>query len=71
MGSLGHHCKSLHFRTTREIDYEQKVTFDSHIHLRQTETFEVVQGVLGVVKNGVEYAIGKEDGPVSVTPGVR
>lgn len=42
-----------------------------HIHLRQTETFEVEQGVLGVVKNGVEYAIRKEDGPVSITPGTR
>ncbi|KAF3763872.1 hypothetical protein M406DRAFT_323355 [Cryphonectria parasitica EP155] len=42
-----------------------------HIHLRQKETFEVEQGVLGIVKNGVEYAIRKEDGPVSVTPGVR
>lgn len=42
-----------------------------HIHLRQKETFEVEQGVLGVVKNGVEYAIKPGDGPVSITPGVR
>lgn len=42
-----------------------------HIHLRQKETFEVEQGVLGVEKNGVEYVIKKGDGPVSIAPGVR
>lgn len=31
----------------------------------------VEQGVLGVVKNGVEYAVKKGDGPVSVPPGIR
>jgi hypothetical protein len=35
------------------------------------ETFQVEQGVLGVVKNGQEYAVTKGDGPVSITPGVR
>lgn len=47
------------------------MTLNRHIHLRQIETFEVEQGVLGVVKNGVEHAIRKEDGPVSISPGVR
>lgn len=42
-----------------------------HIHLRQEETFDVEQGVLGVEKNGVEFAITKDDGPVSISPGVR
>lgn len=42
-----------------------------HIHLSQKETFSVEQGVLGVVQNGKEYAITKDDGPVSIEPGVR
>lgn len=42
-----------------------------HIHLSQKETFQVEQGVLGVVKNGKEIAISKDDGPVSIEPGAR
>lgn len=42
-----------------------------HIHLSQKETFSVEKGVLGVVQNGKEYAITKDDGPVSIAPGVR
>ncbi|CAN8104647.1 unnamed protein product [Discula destructiva] len=42
-----------------------------HIHLRQAEIFEVEQGVLGVIRNGVEIAVKKEDGPVLIEPGVR
>ncbi|KAK2609449.1 hypothetical protein N8I77_002946 [Diaporthe amygdali] len=42
-----------------------------HIHLRQDEHFEVQQGVLGVVKNGKEYAITKDDGRISVPSGAR
>lgn len=54
-----------------ELFPSKLITPHSHIHLRQVETFEVEQGVLGVVKNGVEHAIRKEDGPVSIEPGTR
>ncbi|PSR88629.1 major facilitator superfamily domain-containing protein [Coniella lustricola] len=67
----GHRAtKETHYRSSKTVrDGESGPPL--HIHLRQTETFEVEQGVLGVVKNGVEYAIRKEDGPVSIPPGVR
>ncbi|KAK0622038.1 hypothetical protein B0T17DRAFT_618402 [Bombardia bombarda] len=42
-----------------------------HIHLRQTEYFEVVQGVLGAVKNEKEVAWTKDDGLLKITPGTR
>lgn len=42
-----------------------------HIHLRQDEHFEVQQGVLGVVRNGKEYAVSKNDGRISVPSGAR
>lgn len=42
-----------------------------HIHLQQTEYFEVQQGVLGVVKNGQEYKLTADSGTVSIPPGTR
>jgi uncharacterized cupin superfamily protein len=42
-----------------------------HIHLRQEETFQVQQGVLGVVVNGKKHAVSKDDGPISVPAGAR
>ncbi|PHH90756.1 hypothetical protein CDD83_2752 [Cordyceps sp. RAO-2017] len=42
-----------------------------HIHLQQTEYFEVEQGVIGIVKNGQELALTKEDGVIEVPPGTR
>ncbi|KAG8158053.1 hypothetical protein KVR01_011814 [Diaporthe batatas] len=42
-----------------------------HIHLRQEETFEVQQGVLGVVLNGKEHAVSKDDGRIVVPCGAR
>lgn len=47
------------------------LSITSHIHLRQAEYFQVVQGVLGVVQNGKEVALTKEDGPVGIPAGVR
>lgn len=42
-----------------------------HIHLRQDETFEVQQGVLGVAVNGKEHAVSKNDGRITVPCGAR
>ena len=42
-----------------------------HIHLAQDEYFKVEQGVLGAVKDGVEYAITKDDGVLFIPAGVR
>lgn len=42
-----------------------------HIHCLQDEFFKVEQGVLGVVKNGVEYAITKDDGVFPIPRGTR
>ncbi|KAK9415300.1 hypothetical protein SUNI508_02148 [Seiridium unicorne] len=65
-------------RTVQETHYmNKKAVRDGlsgpplHIHLKQKEFFKVEQGVLGVVKNGKEYALTKEDAPVSIEPGTR
>ncbi|KAK6221164.1 hypothetical protein QIS74_04893 [Colletotrichum tabaci] len=42
-----------------------------HIHRLQDEYFKVEQGVLGVVKNGVEYAVTKDDGDFYIPAGTR
>ncbi|OTB10570.1 hypothetical protein K445DRAFT_27518 [Daldinia sp. EC12] len=42
-----------------------------HIHLRQTEYFQVQQGTLAVVKNRKEHIITKDDGVLIITPGTR
>ncbi|KAG4217914.1 hypothetical protein PC116_g33606 [Phytophthora cactorum] len=42
-----------------------------HIHLRQTEYFQVQQGTLAVIKNGKEHIITKDDGVLIITPGTR
>ncbi|KAI1497645.1 hypothetical protein F5X99DRAFT_358248 [Biscogniauxia marginata] len=42
-----------------------------HIHLQQDEYFKVEQGVLGAVKDGVEYAITKNDGIFFIPAGTR
>ncbi|KAF1922274.1 uncharacterized protein M421DRAFT_413326 [Didymella exigua CBS 183.55] len=42
-----------------------------HIHLQQDEFFKVEQGVLGAVKDGVEYAVTKDDGILSIPKGTR
>ncbi|KAI2618203.1 hypothetical protein GGR54DRAFT_640772 [Hypoxylon sp. NC1633] len=42
-----------------------------HIHWKQTEFFEVQQGVLGVMKNEKAHVITKDDGPVVIPPGTR
>ncbi|KAK8070919.1 hypothetical protein PG997_011122 [Apiospora hydei] len=42
-----------------------------HIHLRQTEFFEVEQGILVVVRNEQESVLTKEDGVVVIPPGTR
>ncbi|KAI0879964.1 uncharacterized protein GGS22DRAFT_176317 [Annulohypoxylon maeteangense] len=42
-----------------------------HIHLRQTEYFEVEQGTLGVVRNGKEVLLTKDDGVLDIPPGTR
>ncbi|KAI1660863.1 hypothetical protein F4813DRAFT_348612 [Daldinia decipiens] len=42
-----------------------------HIHLRQTEFFQVEQGTLAVTKNGKEYVLTKDDGILKISPGTR
>ncbi|OQE43224.1 hypothetical protein PENCOP_c003G00135 [Penicillium coprophilum] len=42
-----------------------------HIHLRQTEFFEVQQGVLGILKNEKEHVVTRDSGVVVVPPGTR
>ncbi|PYH46716.1 cupin domain-containing protein [Aspergillus saccharolyticus JOP 1030-1] len=42
-----------------------------HIHLRQTEYFQVQQGVLGIYKNETEHIVTKADGTVEVPAGTR
>lgn len=42
-----------------------------HIHLEQTEHFEVVSGTLGLVLNGHETALTKDGGRVTIPPGAR
>ncbi|KAK7954817.1 hypothetical protein PG988_015511 [Apiospora saccharicola] len=42
-----------------------------HIHLEQTEFFEVEQGVLSVVRNGQEKVVTKEEGVVVIPSGTR
>ncbi|KAI1470388.1 uncharacterized protein F4812DRAFT_417335 [Daldinia caldariorum] len=42
-----------------------------HIHIRQTEYFQVQQGALAVVKNGKESVITKNDGILVIAPGAR
>ena len=45
--------------------------YGSHVHLLQDEYFKVEQGVLGVVKNGVEYAVTRDDGIFRIPAGTR
>ncbi|KAF1919307.1 hypothetical protein BDU57DRAFT_512329 [Ampelomyces quisqualis] len=42
-----------------------------HIHLQQDEFFKVEQGVLGAIKDGVEYTITKDDGVFVIPKHVR
>ncbi|KAK4238364.1 hypothetical protein C8A03DRAFT_43878 [Achaetomium macrosporum] len=42
-----------------------------HIHLRQTEHFQVLQGTLAAVKNEKEVRLTKDDGILTIEPGVR
>ncbi|KAK1950780.1 hypothetical protein LY78DRAFT_732341 [Colletotrichum sublineola] len=42
-----------------------------HIHRLQDEYFKVEQGVLGAVKNGVEYSVTKDDGIFHIPAGTR
>ncbi|GFF22559.1 hypothetical protein IFM61606_08541 [Aspergillus udagawae] len=42
-----------------------------HIHRLQDEYFKVEQGVLGIVKNGVEYTVTKDDGVFHIPAGTR
>ncbi|KAI1817437.1 hypothetical protein GGS20DRAFT_533212, partial [Poronia punctata] len=42
-----------------------------HIHLSQTEYFEVLQGTLAVIRNGKEHALTKEDGVFEIPAGTR
>ncbi|USP79029.1 hypothetical protein yc1106_06303 [Curvularia clavata] len=42
-----------------------------HIHRLQDEYFKVEQGVLGVMKNGVEHTLTKDDGVLHIPAGTR
>lgn len=42
-----------------------------HIHLHQSEHFEVLSGTLGLVLNGQHIALTKEGGRVSIPAGAR
>ncbi|KAL6857685.1 hypothetical protein ACO1O0_005127 [Amphichorda felina] len=42
-----------------------------HIHRLQNEFFKVEQGTLGLVKDGVEYTITKDDGVAHIPAGTR
>ncbi|KAI6086402.1 hypothetical protein F4821DRAFT_130197 [Hypoxylon rubiginosum] len=42
-----------------------------HIHLKQTEYFEIQQGTLAVVKNEKQVMLTKDDGILKITPGTR
>ncbi|KAI1771738.1 hypothetical protein F4818DRAFT_428908 [Hypoxylon cercidicola] len=42
-----------------------------HIHLGQNEYFEVHQGTLSVIRNGIEYALTKDDGVFEIPAGTR
>ena len=42
-----------------------------HIHLRQTEFFEVEKGTLVIVKNEQEHVLTQDDGVAVVPPGTR
>ncbi|EED21268.1 conserved hypothetical protein [Talaromyces stipitatus ATCC 10500] len=42
-----------------------------HIHWKQTEYFQVEQGVIGIHKNGKQLKITKDDGIVTVPAGTR
>ncbi|KAH4116037.1 hypothetical protein HBH64_047200 [Parastagonospora nodorum] len=42
-----------------------------HLHLTQDEFFKIEQGVLGAVKDGVEYAVTKDDGVFCIPKGTR
>ncbi|CAN8106531.1 unnamed protein product [Discula destructiva] len=42
-----------------------------HIHFQQDEYFKIEQGVLGVMKDGVEYALTKDDGVFKIPSGKR
>ncbi|KAI1807186.1 hypothetical protein F4811DRAFT_40573 [Daldinia bambusicola] len=64
--------------SVRETHYAENKTVQDgtsgpplHIHLRQTEYFQVQQGVLAVVKNGKESVMTKDDGILEITPGTR
>ncbi|MCJ1327608.1 hypothetical protein MMC10_004279 [Thelotrema lepadinum] len=42
-----------------------------HIHLLQDEYFKVEQGTLGVIKDGVEYVLTKDDAVLFIPAGKR
>ncbi|KAI5854498.1 hypothetical protein GGS23DRAFT_474725 [Durotheca rogersii] len=42
-----------------------------HIHLRQTEYFEVLQGALAVVRDGKTHVLTQDDGTVAIAPSTR
>jgi uncharacterized cupin superfamily protein len=44
---------------------------NSHIHLQQTEYFQVLQGTLAVVKNEKEDTLTKDGGILKIDPGTR
>ena len=55
-----------HDRRRHYLDFNNR-----HIHLRQTEYFEVLQGKLAVVKNGTERMVTPKDGILEIPPGTR
>ncbi len=52
-------------------DADKLIGTRRHIHLQQTEYFEVQQGVLGLIKNEQEYKLTRESGPISIPAGTR
>lgn len=53
--------------------YPWSLTYGSirHIHLRQTEYFQVIQGKLAVVRNEHEDTLTKDGGILRIDPGTR
>merc|ERR1711939_89 len=67
----GRHVVTETHYIDRELVRSGKSGPPLHIHLNQVETFQVVQGVLGVAVNGAEMALTKDDEPTSVPAGAR
>lgn len=70
MGFLVRRCKACSNNASLYLVRSSPLSY-RHIHWKQTEYFQVEQGVIGIHKNGKEIRATKDDGIIEVPAGTR